>query len=87
MDLEIRKLIIAILSWVAERERELLRQRTKEGMARAKAEGKHVGRPPKPIDWRRVDELRKKGVSYRDISKIIEVPYSTLLRRIKKRRD
>ena len=87
LDPEIRKLIIAILSWVAERERELLRQRTKEGMARAKAEGKHVGRPPKPIDWRRVDELRKKGVSYRDISKIIEVPYSTLLRRIKKRRD
>jgi len=55
-------------------------------MTRAKAEGKHVGRPPKPIDWKRVDELRKKGVSYRDISKIIEVPYSTLLRRIKKRR-
>lgn len=39
------KLILGVLAAVAEFERDLLVERTKEGMARAKAEGKHIGRP------------------------------------------
>lgn len=39
------KLLLGVLAAVAEFERDLLRERVKEGMARAKAEGKHVGRP------------------------------------------
>src|ERR671939_245739 len=46
----IRKLMIGILSWVAEREREMLVQRTKDGMARAKEAGKGIGRPRKKLD-------------------------------------
>ena len=83
LDPQVRKLIIAIFTWVAERERELLRQRTKEGMLRAKAEGKHVGRPRKSVDMKKVKEYRKKGLSLKDISRLIGVSYSTLLRRIK----
>jgi putative DNA-invertase from lambdoid prophage Rac len=45
----IRRLLLGILTWVAERERELLVERTKAGMERAKAAGKRVGRPS--IDW------------------------------------
>jgi DNA invertase Pin-like site-specific DNA recombinase len=45
----IRKLLLGILTWVSERERDLLVQRTKAGMARARAEGKQVGRPA--IEW------------------------------------
>ena len=40
------KLQLAILAAVAEFERDLIVERTKEGMARAKAEGKRIGRPP-----------------------------------------
>ncbi len=83
LDPQIRKLIIAILAWTAERERELLRQRTREGMKRAKMEGKHVGRPKVKINMRKVRELRAKGVSYRDIARILDVNYYTLLRRVK----
>ena len=57
-------------------------------MLRAKLEGKHVGRPRKPIDrkpidWRKYEELRRKGLSLRDIARVLGVGYSTLRRRIK----
>ena len=81
LDPQVRKLIIAIFTWVAERERELLRQRTKEGMLRAKLQGKHVGRPRKEIDWKKVKKLREKGLSWRDIARLLDVGYSTLMRR------
>jgi DNA invertase Pin-like site-specific DNA recombinase len=38
------RLITTLLGAIAEFERELIRERVKDGMARAKAEGKHVGR-------------------------------------------
>jgi putative DNA-invertase from lambdoid prophage Rac len=39
----VRPLLVAIFSWVAEEERRVLIERTKAGMARAKAEGKVIG--------------------------------------------
>ena len=46
----IRKLMLGILTWVAERERELLVQRTKDGIIRAKSVVKHIGRPRKILN-------------------------------------
>lgn len=43
----IGKLQISILSAFAQFERDLIRQRTLEGLNRAKAQGKRLGRPPK----------------------------------------
>ena len=83
LDPQVRKLILAILTWVAERERELLRQRTKEGMLRAKLQGKHIGRPRKKVDLRLVKKYREKGLSYADIARLLGVSYSTLRRRLK----
>jgi putative DNA-invertase from lambdoid prophage Rac len=40
-----RTLLIAVFSWVAEQERQRLIERTKAGMARAKRQGRHPGRP------------------------------------------
>jgi DNA invertase Pin-like site-specific DNA recombinase len=83
LDPQVRKLVIAVLAWAAERERELLRQRTREGMRRARLEGKHVGRPKKPIDWKKYEDLRRKGLSLRDIARVLGVGYSTLRRRLR----
>src|SRR3954466_5853173 len=40
------RLMIAVLSGLADVERDLIRTRTAEGRGRAKAQGKHMGRPP-----------------------------------------
>ena len=42
------KVMITMLSLFAEIERDLISERTKEGLARARAEGKLLGRPPGP---------------------------------------
>ncbi|MGB8310529.1 MAG: recombinase family protein [Halobacteriota archaeon] len=77
-DRSIRNLMLAIFSWVAERERENLSERTKAGVARARDEGKHIGRPFRDINWRKVDEYRAKGVSWSAISRVMDTPYNTL---------
>ena len=41
------KLTIMVMSGVAEFERDILIERTKEGIAAARARGKRIGRPPK----------------------------------------
>src|SRR3954469_7774545 len=40
------RLMIAVLGGVADGERDLIRTRPAEGRSRAKARGKHMGRPP-----------------------------------------
>ncbi len=42
--------MIAILSGLADVERDLIRTRTAEGRSRATARGQHMGRPPKLND-------------------------------------
>lgn len=80
-DPSIRQLIISVMAWCAQRERENLIERTKVGMQRAKDEGKHCGRPFKEIDWKYVELLHKEGMNYKEIAEKIKVPYITLIRR------
>jgi len=80
-DRSVRNLIMAIFSWVAERERELLIERTRNGIERARKEGKKLGRPSREIDWKKVNEYRSKGISYSAISRILDIPYPTLIRK------
>nr|WP_319376648.1 recombinase family protein [uncultured Methanoregula sp.] len=79
-DKKLRDLMLSIFSWVADRERENLIERTKLGLARAKAEGKHLGRPERVIPWKRVKELQEKKISLAAISRILDIPYTTLYR-------
>ncbi|MGC8565950.1 MAG: recombinase family protein, partial [Thermoplasmata archaeon] len=80
-DRSIRNLILAVFSWMAQREREMLIERTKNGLERAKKEGKKLGRPAREINWKEVEKYREKGVSYSAISRILDIPYSTLIRK------
>lgn len=82
-DKSIRSLLISILSWVAQRERENLVERTKAGLDRARADGKTLGRPRRPIDWSRVDALRAAGCSWSEVGRALEIPPMTLYRRRK----
>jgi len=79
-DKKLRDLMLSIFSWVADRERENLIERTKLGIARAKAEGIILGRPKRVIPWKRVTELQEKNISLAAISRILDIPYTTLYR-------
>lgn len=85
-DPSIRQLIFTLFSWVADREREYLIERTKAGQERAKAEGKKIGRPEMQINWREFDKYKNKGLSYSAISRIMDVSYPTLIKKIHERK-
>jgi len=81
----IRNLILTIFAWVAERERELISQRTREGLRRAIAEGKHIGRPKFELSQkqiRKVKQYQKLGLNLSAIAKLLGVNYQSLRRRL-----
>lgn len=74
------RLMLHILGAVAEFERSMIVDRVRSGMAAAKRSGKHCGRPVKV--WRRdqARELLEAGLSWRQISRKLDVPVTTLRR-------
>ena len=85
------KTMITMFSLFAEIERDLISERTKSGLARAKAEGKLIGRPKgngkSRLDGKEeeIQELLGKKVSRASISKIMDVSWPTLNHFIKTR--
>ena len=76
---------LALFGTLAEVERELIRERTKEGLARARAEGKHIGRPYK-VDYDKILKLLEKGLKPREIADILGVSRNTIYSAIKRLR-
>ena len=71
---------LTVLGSLAQFEREIMRERINAGIARAKAQGKKMGRPSKLNDGLRnaVTMLYEKGVSIRDIAKTCTVGIGTV---------
>src|SRR5919108_3095345 len=78
----VRKLMLGILTWVAEREREMLVQRTKDGMARARASGKTIGRPIKMIDKNALIRLLAENTPRAKAAKTLGVSKATLYKEL-----
>ena len=59
----VNNILIEVLGTIAEQERLTTRQRQAEGIAAAKAKGKHLGRPAmkKPDNWDQVYRSWKQG--------------------------
>ena len=82
----IRPIIIAMFSTLYELERKMISERTKAGMARAKAIGKHVGHPYKLTD-RQVKELMRlynEGVPIKRIAEKLGISRTTVYRYLKR---
>lgn len=79
------KLMLTMLAAVAEMERDLLVERTQSGLARAKAEGKTLGRPSKTTPEQRADILAKyaAGVSVSELARQNNVSRANILGVIK----
>lgn len=87
------KAMIALFGLFAEVERDLIAQRTKEGLAAAKARGKRLGRPKGAMSKSKLDgkegdirALLEKRVSKASIARIMDVSPTTLHHFIKTRR-
>ena len=87
------KVMIALFGLFAEVERDLISERTKEGLAAAKAKGKLLGRPKGALGTSRLDgkepdirALLGKDVSKASIAKILDVSRSALYHFIETRK-
>lgn len=68
------RLMFRILGAFAEYEREIIVERTKAGLRRARREGKRIGRPGiHPMTRKRVLELYNEGMSYRVIAEKMNI--------------
>jgi DNA invertase Pin-like site-specific DNA recombinase len=76
------RLMLTVLGGLAEFERDLIRARTAEGRARAKARGVKLGRRPKLSQYQRQEaiERRSRGEPIREIARSYNVHNSTISR-------
>src|SRR5690625_1934775 len=86
-----QQLTFNMLGAFAQFERDLIVERTAEGRERARKQGKHLGRPARPKkDIERAlqlyDEREQNKMSVNDISKLTNVPRSTIYHELRKRR-
>jgi DNA invertase Pin-like site-specific DNA recombinase len=72
------ELLLMLFAWIAKQERIRISDRTKAGLATAKAKGVKLGRPQKVFRRDQAAELRRQGWSWRRIAKEIGVGQSTI---------
>jgi len=75
--------IFTIISAVAQLERDIIAERVKAGLRRAKENGKKLGRPQVEVDLERVKALRTKGYSTRAIAEELGLTKSTAANLVK----
>ena len=76
------RLMLAVLGGLADVERDLIRTRTAEGRSRAKAQGKHMGRPPtlNPSQQKEATRRRAQGATLQELADSYNVGISTIRR-------
>jgi DNA invertase Pin-like site-specific DNA recombinase len=76
------RLMIAVLGGLADVERDLIRTRTAEGRSRAKAQGKHMGRPRSltPAQQKEASKRRAEGATLQELADSYDRSISTMRR-------
>lgn len=76
------KMTMGVINAVAEFERDLLIERTQAGLARAKAEGKTLGRPKSlsPEDSKEALRMLAQGISVAEIARHLGTSRQTIMR-------
>lgn len=74
------QLVFHMLGAVAQFERDLIAERVRAGVARARALGKRIGRPRVEVDVAAVARLRNEGKSLRAIARTLDIPVSRVRR-------
>jgi DNA invertase Pin-like site-specific DNA recombinase len=79
--------VVIIIGAIAELERNLIIERVRAGMRRARLEGRHIGRRPLEIDRVAVLRDRNRGDSLTNIAKAHRVSRATVSRLLKQAKD
>jgi DNA invertase Pin-like site-specific DNA recombinase len=76
------RLMLAVLGGLADVERDLIRTRTAEGRSRAKAQGQHMGRPPKltQAQQKEARQRREGGATLDELAKSYNMGEATIRR-------
>jgi DNA invertase Pin-like site-specific DNA recombinase len=78
------RLLLHLVSAFAEFERELIRERTRAGLAAARRRGTRLGRPPARVEVDRALAMRADGSSVRDIAGALGLSPSTVHRHLRR---
>jgi len=71
--------LFTMISAFAQFERDIISERVKSGIDRARSQGKRLGRPPRPDEQKQeIQKLRRQGLSYSQIAKQTSIPRSTV---------
>jgi DNA invertase Pin-like site-specific DNA recombinase len=76
--------VVVIISAIAELERNLIIERVRAGMRRARLEGRHIGRNPLVLDHEAICHDRCRGHSLRQIAKSHRISTATVQRVLRK---
>lgn len=81
------KFMLTVCAALSQLEREQLKQRQREGIEIAKAQGKYTGRKPIPIDWSKFETLygewKAKRITGRDFMRRMGLSANTFYRRVR----
>jgi DNA invertase Pin-like site-specific DNA recombinase len=75
-----RDAVLSILATIAKQERVRIRERTIAGLERARAAGKHLGRPRLIVDTKRIMKLHRQGRSLGEIAKALKLSKTSVHR-------
>lgn len=80
------KFMLTVFAALSQLEREQLKQRQREGIEIAKAQGKYTGRKPIPTDWTKFGQLygewKGKQITGRDFMRRMGITANTFYRRV-----
>ena len=81
------KFMLTVFAALSQLEREQLKQRQREGIEIAKAQGKYTGRKPIEIDWTKFGQLygewKSKNITGRDFMRRMGLSANTFYRRVR----
>lgn len=72
--------VVIIISAIAELERNLIIERVRAGMRRAKLEGRHIGRKPLDLDQQAIIRDRARGMSLGNLARTYRTSRTTIRR-------
>lgn len=79
--------MVVIIGAIAELERNLIIERVRAGMRRARLEGRQIGRAPLQLDQQAIARDRARGQSLKEIARIHRISKATVCRVLKEQRN